>query len=234
MKRRLFAIAGAAALLAGPAMSADLPSRAPPPVFVPPPPIFTWTGFYAGVNAGGIVRADSGRITNPARIREAVNFRDTGIEAGGQAGYNWQTSNLVFGVEGDFQGTDLPNTKKTNPNRIFTVVKDSLFWFGTARGRVGFAWDRWLFYGTGGLAFAHTDVKLSTNVAGGLNGARADINSGGPPAPGSSMPSTATGASNWKGCTTTSAAKRSSPGVRGAPSPRLSEMRRRDSSDASA
>ena len=51
LRRTLLASAGAIALT-GAAIAADLPSRAPPPVYLPPPPILSWTGLYIGINAG--------------------------------------------------------------------------------------------------------------------------------------------------------------------------------------
>jgi opacity protein-like surface antigen len=53
MLRRILLASVSAIALAGTAFAADLPLRAPPPVYVPPPPVMTWTGFYVGINAGG-------------------------------------------------------------------------------------------------------------------------------------------------------------------------------------
>ena len=52
MNRAVFA-ALALALTAGSSIAADLPSHKAPPPYIPPPPIMTWTGFYAGLNLGG-------------------------------------------------------------------------------------------------------------------------------------------------------------------------------------
>jgi outer membrane immunogenic protein len=68
------------------------------------------------------------------------------VFAGGvQAGYNWQTGPWVFGVEGDIQATGADDT--------FAPWKFSNPWFGTVRGRVGYAFNNIMFFGTGGLAF---------------------------------------------------------------------------------
>jgi outer membrane immunogenic protein len=64
---------------------------------------------------------------------------------GVQAGYNWQSGAMVFGLEGDIQASAAADT--------FAPWKFSNPWFGTVRGRVGYAFNNILFYGTGGLAF---------------------------------------------------------------------------------
>jgi outer membrane immunogenic protein len=99
------------------AQAADLPTRkeAPAPVFVPPP--FTWTGFYIGVNAGGIWPSggrnasifdpdssfDGGFLTSS--FPGGLGSQSAGFLGGGQAGYNWQTGAFVLGVETDFDGS---------------------------------------------------------------------------------------------------------------------------------
>ncbi len=113
------AIAALTALGTVAAQAADLPTRkeAPAPVFVPPP--FTWTGFYIGVNAGGIWPSGSreaslfdpnagidGGFLN-AGFPGGLGSQSAGFIGGGQAGYNWQTGAFVLGIETDFDGTTL-------------------------------------------------------------------------------------------------------------------------------
>jgi outer membrane immunogenic protein len=152
MKHRISALALFAALgafSAGAAVAADLPSRkGPPPVFVPPPPTFTWTGAYVGLNLGGgwLNNNDSvwGRGSNGA-----------GVVGGGQLGYNYQFSPLfVAGVETDIQGSSIGSGGNTN-FAPFWVPGRRVNWFGTLRGRLGISvFDpHLLFYGTGGLAY---------------------------------------------------------------------------------
>ena len=120
----------AAALIAGSTIStafaADLPSRKAA-VYAPPPPVFTWTGFYVGLNAGGTVSNNNNitttgfAVANPfaavpgfgpfqnAIVTNDTNFIGTGSKAGallgGQAGYNWQFGTpFLLGVETDIQG----------------------------------------------------------------------------------------------------------------------------------
>lgn len=128
----LVALAG---LAASPAIAADLPLKAVPPV-----PVYLWTGFYAGLNLGGDWRA-----SGPSA---------SGVIGGGQVGYNWQYGSLVLGGETDIQGTSLHGSTV-----LFSAIGNSitsntsLDYLGTLRGRVGLAHDRWLAYATGGLAY---------------------------------------------------------------------------------
>jgi outer membrane immunogenic protein len=128
IRRILLASAGAMAL-AGTAFAADLPTHAPPPVFVPPPPL--WTGFYAGVNAGYEWSASNSVNTlgapvfinglppgGPGSIALALGLVGTnnlsvnqnGFIGGGQIGYNYQfASNWLVGLEADFDGVASSN-----------------------------------------------------------------------------------------------------------------------------
>jgi len=117
------------------AQAADLPygSRAPYTVNQPLN-IYSWAGPYLGANLGYAWGSVDNNQTRPS-----------GFSGGAQAGYNWQTGPWVFGVEGDIQATGATDT--------FAPWKFSNPWFGTLRGRAGYALNNILFYGTGGLAF---------------------------------------------------------------------------------
>jgi outer membrane immunogenic protein len=150
MKRVL--IVGAFALLAGgQALAADLPPPvAPPPrapaVYVPVAQVFSWTGIYVGVNGGG----DFGTVTPGAALGGAA-FNTTGFLIGGTLGGNYQMGSFVIGLEGD---GDYNSLNTTIPGGgTFTSQ-----WLATVRGRAGWAWDRILFFGTGGAAFAPAAV----------------------------------------------------------------------------
>jgi len=130
---------GAAALIAAcwtaSAQAADLPygSRAPYTVNQPLN-MYSWAGPYLGGNIGWAWGSVDNNPTKPS-----------GFVGGAQAGYNWQTGPWVFGVEGDMQATGASDT--------FAPWKFSNPWFGTVRGRAGYAFNNVLFYGTAGLAF---------------------------------------------------------------------------------
>lgn len=134
-----------AATMVSPSTAADLPR----PVFKGPAyvaPVFTWTGFYAGVN-GGYGWGTSSWDPGPS-------FDTKGWMAGGTLGYNLQTGNFVWGIEGDFDWTDIKGESG--------AVSSRLPWFGTVRGRIGYAFDRFLPYFTGGAAIG--DVKMNTGA----------------------------------------------------------------------
>ena len=174
------ATALAAVACAGSALAADLPRRAaPPPVFAPVP-VFTWTGFYAGFNAGyGFGTSDNRSSTvlavpgaynvfanaGPQVIAFAGERSADGFVGGGQIGYNYQFtpgSGIVVGVEADAQYVDFGRDRNrfiaTSPLRAGAAVFNpngltSLDYFGTVRGRLGYAFDRTLVYATGGFAY---------------------------------------------------------------------------------
>ena len=169
-----------AVLLAGAASAADLPRRVAPPVFTTVP-VFSWTGFYAGLNAGyGFdangsrgatvigTTAASGIIANgadPGLVAFSNRNANDGFTGGGQIGYNYQFtpgSGVVVGVEADAQYLGFGTNRNTasfvgTPNADLTFVNpnglSNLDYFGTVRGRLGYAFDRTLVYGTGGFAY---------------------------------------------------------------------------------
>lgn len=128
----------------GAALAADLP-RGPSPYYSPAPapsPIYNWAGLYAGANLG----YQWGDVTN-----SVVN--PSGVAGGGQVGYNWQNGQLVFGGEADLQASGADDT--------FAPWKFSNPWFGTLRGRLGYAFNNILAYGTFGLAYGDLTGQLN-------------------------------------------------------------------------
>src|SRR5215213_228038 len=165
-------------LAAAAASAADLPSQAPPPAPIITAPIFTWTGFYAGVNAGWGWR-DNDRQT--AVLGGAVpgtlffpDNGDGGFTGGGQIGYNYQIGSFVIGLETDIQWADTDQDENVAfipagvPGTFVpgTFNNDLSDWFGTVRARAGVAFDRVLIYATGGLAY--TDDNTGWVVGGGV------------------------------------------------------------------
>jgi len=105
---------------------------------------------------------------NGNNVVRNFGLQSEGIFGGGQVGFNWQTGALVFGVEADFQGSDISDDVTVLlPGNLVGVpststASSSLDWFGTLRGRLGFAaWDRALLYVTGGLAYGRTNDSAS-------------------------------------------------------------------------
>lgn len=135
--------------------ASDMPVKAPPPVAAP---AWSWTGFYVGAN-GGYARGDNGESTTYTNLTANLVAMGSSADAkggfgGGQIGYNWQTGVFVFGGEADFQGAGIRNSVSGLLNDGVTVATATqrLHWFGTVRGRVGYAFDRTLIYFTGGYA----------------------------------------------------------------------------------
>jgi len=116
------------------AEAADLYAPRAPYTVNQPLNAYSWAGPYIGGNLG----YEWGNVSNNPT-------KPSGFAGGVQAGYNWQTGPWVLGVEGDIQGTAADDT--------FAPWKFSNPWFGTLRGRAGYAISNVLFYGTGGLAF---------------------------------------------------------------------------------
>jgi outer membrane immunogenic protein len=146
--RTLGASAGLLALTAGIAAAADFPNYGPPPPTAPiynPAPAFTWSGSYLGL-IGGYGWASTNPSTSP----------NNGWLGGGYAGVNFQTNTgLVLGIEADATATN-----KTGSNGGQTVTNP---WNATFRGRIGFAMDKVMFYGTGGLAAGRITANNGTS-----------------------------------------------------------------------
>jgi outer membrane immunogenic protein len=111
----------------------------------------TWNGLYLGVNGGYAWDASSigSKLGSPLDISPEGGF------GGGQIGYNVQRGNIVFGVEADFQGADVTDSKSLGIGPATLEFKSNLDWFGTVRGRLGYAFDSTLVYATGGFAYGH-------------------------------------------------------------------------------
>jgi outer membrane immunogenic protein len=122
---------------------------------------YSWAGPYLGANLG----YEWGSVNNnPAK--------PSGFVGGVQAGYNFQNGPWVFGVEGDIQAAGADDT--------FAPWKFSNPWFGTLRGRAGYAFSNVLFYGTAGLAFGELRAQTfgwteSHTSAGWTIGAGAEV-----------------------------------------------------------
>jgi outer membrane immunogenic protein len=156
MKRVFLAGVSALAVLSavGAANAADLARRQVPmkaPMYTAP--VYNWTGFYAGINGGGVWGT-----SNWSNALGASSFNANGALIGGTAGYNWQMGSAVFGVEGDIDWSSIKGSGPTTCVVGGCETKNN--WLGTFRGRLGYAFDRVLPYVTGGLAVG--DIKANT------------------------------------------------------------------------
>ncbi|RFB79316.1 outer membrane protein [Methylovirgula sp. 4M-Z18] len=157
MKKILILGVTASALCAASALAADLPSKKPPVVYVPPAPVFTWAGPYVGIYAGAGFGQD--KLTGNTAAIGSHKTNSTGFTGGGLAGYNFQFGQIVVGPEADF-GYDGNNKSSKFNNR---TVKHEQSWVGRVRGRIGYAiTPDILLYGAGGVSFADNKVTLTT------------------------------------------------------------------------
>jgi outer membrane immunogenic protein len=158
----------------GGASAADMAVKARPAPIVAP--VYNWTGFYVGGNIGG----SWGRATDDIffvpggtpRLITNEATKPSGVIGGAQAGYNWQTGNVLLGIETDIQGSSQKATA-TVPGVLLTcgvpcsvTETDKLTWFGTTRGRIGYAWADWMLYVTGGVAYGGIRTNGTENFVG--------------------------------------------------------------------
>jgi outer membrane immunogenic protein len=137
------AVAVASALTLGAARAADLPripyaGTAPYPAY----PTYNWIGPYIGVNLGYQWGSATNSGANPS-----------GILGGAQGGYNWQIGEFVFGAEADLQFSGADD--------MFAAWKFSNPWFGTLRGRAGYAMNNVMLYATFGLAYGGGSIQIA-------------------------------------------------------------------------
>jgi outer membrane immunogenic protein len=144
MKKSIVGAGLAVAMATVSAQAADLPRGgyrpyAPPPAIVA---VYSWMGPYVGANLGYQWGEVSNNPTEPS-----------GITGGLQIGYNFQNGQFVYGGEADIQLSGAEDT--------FAPWKFSNPWFGTVRGRLGYAMNNILFYATGGLAYGNVRGEIS-------------------------------------------------------------------------
>jgi outer membrane immunogenic protein len=153
-----------------------------------PPGTVNWAGPYVGLSLG----ADWGRLPSTVRVAPTpagavpgsaavggsslglTNNDDVSVIGGGQAGYNYQINNFVLGVEGDIRGGG-PSNSTTVPASLPNFGAGSNFrtssdWNASLRGRIGYSWNQFLLYGTGGVAFADASLKANFAAVGGRPG----------------------------------------------------------------
>ena len=156
MKRFVLASIGALAVAAsmGSANAADIARRAAMPTkAVPYVALYNWTGAYVGINGG----AGWGR-SNFSAPATSGDFNTSGGLVGGTIGYNYQVNQAVFGVEADLDWANVRGSQACGAGLSCTTREN---WLGTARGRIGYAFDRFLPYVTGGLAVGGVKNSIS-------------------------------------------------------------------------
>lgn len=181
----------AAMMMAGAtaALATDLPTKIPvgaAPVFAP-----SWAGFYAGAHVG-YGWSDPGAFVDPASLLPlfpgynpatstasapfTLSVDPQGWLGGLQAGTNWQSGRLVYGIEADVSLAKIKDqaTGSYTLHPVFLVgdfdnyigsvtLKQEIDYLGTVRGRIGYGGESWLLYATGGLAWAHVKTSLDSH-----------------------------------------------------------------------
>jgi outer membrane immunogenic protein len=203
--RAISIVCGAAFILAasGAAFAADMAIKAPPPA---PAPVPTWTGFYGGIQFGGgwsdeavnyspndpaaaallsgtVPASAGGSFPGQQPVASGYRIPQSGAVGGVEAGYNWQWSNWVLGLEADFSASGMSGRASGTsfiqftapPAGVFTqttTAEQSIDWYGTVRGRLGWlATPNLLLFGTGGFAYgrvAGSANYIFNGAAGGL------------------------------------------------------------------
>lgn len=181
MRKLLLLGVGFSTLAIGPALAADM--RPAPAYAPPPPPVFSWTGFYVGGNVGYSWGRSENKISviglppfvlglsTASLARGDMDETDVdGVIGGVQAGFNWQAGNWVIGTESDFQGSAQEGDTRycgiggTTCDIASLDASHKLSWFGTTRSRLGYlATPNVLLYGTAGVAYGQVKSDYTLN-----------------------------------------------------------------------
>jgi outer membrane immunogenic protein len=172
MKRLLFTTVSLSVLgLMSPAFGADLSPYVKAPVAALP--IYDWSGFYVGVfGGGGFGSHNLNNALGPVGFANyTITYDSSGAIVGGEAGYNWQSGNIVLGVEGDGFWSGIKGSDRTQFNAGTLPIGSSdatnLRNGATLRARGGIAVDRLLLFFTGGWAygnFTHTNTDPGLGI----------------------------------------------------------------------
>jgi outer membrane immunogenic protein len=164
MKKTLAGIAAIAALIGTPALAADMAVKAAPaPQAVAP----SWAGFYLGGDIGGVWGRDvvSPTIADGGTFPRSNTLSSSGLFGGGTLGYNFQSGNIVYGLEGDLGAMGISQSK-ADPGGGTEIdsIKSGLY--GDVTGRLGVVVGPSLLYAKGGYAFYDGRANVTTAVAG--------------------------------------------------------------------
>jgi outer membrane immunogenic protein len=166
MRRTAF-VSVVAIAFASTALAADLPPRSAYKAPYPTAVAYNWTGFYIGGHIGYGWSTLTGTDPTDGTVS---NAKLKGILGGGQLGYNYQIGSIVLGIEGDFSIADvkLANNDPFGFGGGSIVVKND--YFATVAGRIGYAFDRALWYAKGGGAFTRDKWDFNDGAGNTLSG----------------------------------------------------------------
>ena len=173
MRRSASALLSAVALSLGlgqTALAADLPQRPVAAPLLSPTPVYNWTGIYFGINGGGGWGSQEAlNIITNRFANDSVSF--SGGVFGGTVGAQIQSGHVVLGLEADLDWANLKGSGTFNPTidgtptALLINATTKIDWEATARARVGYANDNWLFYATGGLAVLGAKTSFTPALA---------------------------------------------------------------------
>ena len=202
MKKTVLMSAIALGAMAATASAADMPARGPAVAQAPyVAPLFTWTGFYVGLNAGaawhgsdncpGLYGYSSGVIGSRVNaFAPACNSDNAAFTGGVQAGFNWQMGSVVVGLEGDVNWIGNDSRRGFNNYALTSAITGVATYgldgspqsniLGSIRGRLGWSFDRAMLYVTGGAAFRNSgsDEVIYAYNSSGATLASYTVNSG--------------------------------------------------------
>ena len=156
--------------------AADMAVKAPP-ALPPAPPPFSWTGFYIGGEVGG-VRANG--TIHDSRFGLSESTSHSGAIGGAELGFNYQFSNVVLGIESNFDWTSLSATGAGVfiPTVGTLQASANTRWITTVAGRFGIAWNQLLFYGKAGGGWVGNNATI-TNLNTGASVSASNTRTGG-------------------------------------------------------
>ncbi len=151
-------------------------------------PAIGWSGFYVGINGGYAWSAKSAELGLDGYSgsscggfcgSEGISIDSNGGFGGVQLGYNRQSGAFVYGIETDFQGAGIHGKDslgfEAEEDNFSASAKTDLKWFGTVRGRLGYAFDNTLLYATGGFAYGKVHDQLTAAFSEDLSGAATTV-----------------------------------------------------------
>ncbi len=133
-------------------------------------PVNSWAGFYFGGNLGYGWNGNNSTLTSfldsdGSEILSSKGFASKGAFGGAQAGYNWQRGRIVYGLEADLQASDIQDKFIAVPvTFVDRQAQQSVDWFGTIRGRLGYSFGSTLVFLTGGFAYGSVDSNVTTSL----------------------------------------------------------------------
>jgi outer membrane immunogenic protein len=179
MNRSILGTITLAAIAVGaPAFAADLAVKAPVYKAPPPPPPFSWAGFYTGASVGAIWANDKIADLDGLNLAQTYSLKDTGVIGSGVIGYNFQYLQFVYGIEADLGGLGLSKTISEPNSGTPPVTTNHLGsgFYSDVTARLGYAFDRALVYAKGGWAYYEGTANVN-NTLGGFGGGVASTSS---------------------------------------------------------